>query len=124
MQEQLKTIAIIPVYGELGKIGQVLSRFSDGTVDEICLIVDGLTNGLLSEIGLGSQRLRTPIRLIKNPTRVGMAHALRQGFQYALSNFYDVIVVLSGNNKDNPQEIPRLLQPIMRDGYDLSLIHI
>lgn len=114
----LKRMAIIPVYGETGKIGQVLSQFPDNVVDEICLIVDQPTGRTMNEIARSRQVLRTPFTIIENSTRKGMTHALRQGFQHAMNLSYDVIVVLAGNNKDNPQEIPRLLKPIIRDGFD------
>ena len=36
----MKTIAIIPVYGESDTIGSVLQRFDPGYVDEICVVAD------------------------------------------------------------------------------------
>ena len=31
----------------------------------------------------------------------------------------EIIVIMAGNDKDNPVEIPQLLEPILRDNYDL-----
>src|SRR5439155_18587923 len=43
---------------------------------------------------------------------VGVGAALRAGYRYALDKGYDVAVVLAGNNKDSPEEIPLLVDPI------------
>ena len=44
--------------------------------------------------------------------------ALRAGYAEALRGGYDVAVVMAGNNKDSPEEIPRLLDPIADDRAD------
>jgi len=43
---------------------------------------------------------------------VGVGAALRAGFRWAQARGFDVIVVCAGNNKDSPEEIPRLLDAI------------
>jgi dolichol-phosphate mannosyltransferase len=43
---------------------------------------------------------------------VGVGAALRAGYAYAVRRGYDVAVVMAGNNKDAPEEIPLLLDPI------------
>ena len=43
---------------------------------------------------------------------------LKHLFRYALENKYEVIVIMAGNGKDNPEEIERLLRPITEEGYD------
>jgi len=40
------------------------------------------------------------------------------GVGFAITKKYDIVVIIAGNNKDNPQEIYRLLKPITREGYD------
>jgi dolichol-phosphate mannosyltransferase len=44
--------------------------------------------------------------------------AIRQGFDYALKKEYQYVVVIAGNNKDEPNEIPNLLEPLEKDGFD------
>lgn len=109
---------MIPLYGESDKIGRVLSRFPNEAVDEICLILDSPTQRTMTEIARATRGLMTPLTTIRNSTRKGMTHALRQGFQYAMERSYDIVVILAGNNKDDPEEIPRLLEPIVSGRYD------
>jgi len=113
----LRKIAIIPVYDEVGKIGKVLARFTNPAVDEICLVVDCPTEALFQEIEIAGRGINIPIHVIKNSQRKGVGYAIKKGIRYALSNGYDVVVVMAGNNKDNPAEIPRLLTPILKEGY-------
>ena len=114
----LRKLVVIPVYGQVGTIGKVLAKFTDPAVDEICLVVDCPTAGLLREIEIAGKEIEIPIHIIKNSRRMGVGYAIRKGIKYALSNGYDIIVVMAGNNKDNPREIPRLLAPILKEDYD------
>jgi len=114
----LRKIAVIPVYDEVGKIGKVLARFTNSAVDEICLVVDRPSKTILHEIRAAAKKIGVPVHIIRNAQRKGIGYAIKEGIQYALHEGYDIIVVMAGNNKDDPREIPRLLIPILKDGYD------
>jgi hypothetical protein len=43
---------------------------------------------------------------------LGVGAALQLGYDYAVRRQYDVAVTVAGNNKDAPEEIPLLLDPI------------
>jgi len=116
--DYLKKIAVVPVYNSTGNLVKVLAKFRDEIVDEICIVVDCATQGDLKEIGKAVAKIGTPVHIIKNKERKGVGYAIREGIEYALSNRYDVAVVMAGNNKDDPREIPGLLTPILKEGYD------
>lgn len=113
-----KKIAIIPVYNGTGSIVKVLAKFRDETVDEICIVIDCASKGDLDEIGKAAAKMGTPVQVIMNRERKGVGYAIREGIEYALGKGYDVAVVMAGNNKDDPREIPRLLTPILKEDYD------
>ncbi len=114
----MSRIAIIPVFREIGKIGRVIQRFDPGSVDLVCLVVDDPTPPILREIEEARSRTKVPVTILENSSRKGVGYAIREGYQYALSLGYDVIVVMAGNGKDDPKEIPRLTRPIEEEGYD------
>jgi dolichol-phosphate mannosyltransferase len=116
--ECLKRIVIIPVYDDTDKITKVLGEFNDGIVDEICIVIDCANKGYLDRIQEAAARKKTPVHLIANEKRRGIGHAIRAGIEYSLDHQYDIVVVMAGNGKDNPREIPRLLMPILMEGYD------
>ena len=116
--DSLKKIAIIPVYNDNGSIVKVLTKFRDRIVDEICIVVDCASKDDLNEIGRAAAKIGTPVHVIRNRERKGVGYAIREGIEYALGKGYDVAVVMAGNDKDDPREIPRLLRPILEEGYD------
>lgn len=113
-----KKIVIIPVYNDKGNIVKVLAKFRDKIVDEICIVADCSTKDDLDEIGKAAKKIGTSVHVIRNRERKGVGYAIREGIEYALGNGYDIVVVMAGNNKDDPREIPRLLTPILKEDYD------
>src|SRR5436309_312474 len=114
----MRQVAIIPDYREVGKIGRVIERFAPDSVDEIYLIVDNPNAAILAEIETSRKQTTAPIRIIENTVRKGIGYAIKQGYTSALSEGADIIVVMAGNGKDDPREIPRLTSPIIRDCFD------
>ena len=112
----MKTLAIIPVYHDNDSIFEVLSKFREKVVDEICIIMDAASEKDSGKILSASVPI--DVHLIRNEERKGIGHAIRQGIQYALDKDFGIVVVLAGNNKDDPREISRLLEPIMKEDYD------
>jgi dolichol-phosphate mannosyltransferase len=106
MYRGLSVIAIVPVFNEEAKIGHVISRVPRDVVDEILVLDDGSTDDS-AEVARSSGA-----QVISTGTTLGVGAALRAGYEYAVEHSYDVAVTLSGNNKDAPEEIPLLLDPI------------
>ncbi len=59
------------------------------------------------------------VKTIKHEKRMGVGAAIRTAIKYAIANDYEILVIMAGNDKDNPEEIPDLLDPIFYEGYDL-----
>jgi dolichol-phosphate mannosyltransferase len=116
--DSFKKIAVIPVYNNTVNLVKVLTMFKDKTIDEICLVVDCATKDDLEEIGKAASKIGTPVHIINNKERKGVGYAIREGIEYALGKGYAVVVVMAGNSKDDPKEIPRLLTPILKEDYD------
>jgi dolichol-phosphate mannosyltransferase len=76
-------------------------------------VVDDGSNDKTSEMAQACGAI-----VIKNPCNMGVGAALRNGFNRARQDKMDIIVVMGGDNQDNPLEIPLLLEPIIKDGYD------
>jgi dolichol-phosphate mannosyltransferase len=58
-----------------------------------------------------------PVTVIQHKSNRGVGGVIKSGLRHALDRKYDVFVIMAGNGKDNPQEIPRLLSAI-HEGYD------
>lgn len=112
------SILISPVvYNEAGKIEKVVERLkevihrhpnysalvvNDGSTDQ--------TESLLEASGIP----------FITKSRQGVGSAIRTAIRYALSAKFDVIVIMAGNDKDRPHEIPSLIEKISED-YDLVI---
>lgn len=108
----LRVIAVPVAFNEEKKIGNVLDRFVPGLVDEVLVVDDGSTDSTPEIV------LKKGVKLISHERRRGVGAAIRSAIKYARANGYDVIVILAGNDKDRPTEIPRLLEAIVNEGYD------
>lgn len=108
----MKILAIAPVYNEASKIGSLAAKFNQNNVVSLFLVVDdGSTDGSC-EI---AERNGAKVIIQK---RAGVGAAIRRGIEYGIENNFDIVVVLAGNGKDDPAQIPMLVKPIIEEGYD------
>src|SRR5947208_13793311 len=102
----MRRLAIIPVFREIGKIGTVMEKFNLDSVDEICLVVDAPDETILREIDESRRKTQVPVTIIENPTRNGICFVIKRGYVYALSQGFDLIVIMSGSGKAYRRYIP------------------
>jgi dolichol-phosphate mannosyltransferase len=105
-----KPLAILPVYNESRHIGNLLDRLNTDVCD-VLIVDDASTDSTTDEI----KRRKVPF--LRHEVRTGVGRCLQDGFRYAREKGYDVLVVMAGNGKDDPREIPRLLAAI-HEGAD------
>jgi len=109
---------VIPIYGENDSICWVLSRFREGSVNTICLVVDVPLKRVMEKVREAAKRTGVVVHIIKNRERMGVGYSLRQGLRYLVGSGHDIAVVMAGNGKDDPAEIGRVVEPIIRGESD------
>ncbi|XES77699.1 MAG: glycosyltransferase family 2 protein [Candidatus Bathyarchaeia archaeon] len=113
-----RMIAIIPSCNNTRQLVQVLANFKKKFVDEICIVIDRATQPEINQVERAASKTPVPVCIIRRQKRRGVGSAIREGIKYAIQNNYDVAVIMAGNGKDQPNEIARLLAPILKEKYD------
>jgi len=107
-------ILIAPIaFNEGSKLEKTLHRLLQFPHGDKILINDGSTDGT-KEIG---EKLDVPT--ISHKQRQGVGAGIRTVIQYALKHDYEILVIMAGNDKDRPNEIPRLIDPILMNQADI-----
>lgn len=81
---------------------------------EFLVVDDGSDDGVAGEL-----RERYPFLWHVHEVNQGAGAAVRAIYRIARERNCAVAVTIAGNGKDDPEEIPRLLEPILSQGYDL-----
>ena len=103
-------VLVSPVaFNENVKLKNVIERFLKssvyGQVDY--LIVDDASDDGTTELIASYQD--QGVQTIRHQTRQGVGSAIRTAIKHARQENYDALVIMAGNDKDNPDEIPVLL---------------
>ena len=112
-------ILVVPVaYNENVKLKTAIERYLSSCVRDRTdyLIVDDASDDGTTEVI--ESFIAQDVATVRHSQRKGVGAAIRTAIQYARTKGYGVLVIMAGNNKDNPDEIPRLVDPILNDGYD------
>jgi dolichol-phosphate mannosyltransferase len=107
----MRVLAATFAYNEGDKIRRTLARHPKDRCYDLLVHDDGSTDGALNAID-------PSVLLLRNETNQGIGASMKRVFQYALDHDYDVLVIHAGNDKDNPLEIPALVDPIARGAAD------
>jgi dolichol-phosphate mannosyltransferase len=106
-----RVIVVIPAYNEESRVSRAVIGMPP--VVDLALVVDDGSTDRTVEIARAHGA-----SVISLPGHINIDAALRAGFAVALRDGYDIIVIMAGNGKDDPREIPRLLKPIEEDGVE------
>jgi glycosyltransferase involved in cell wall biosynthesis len=107
---------IIPAYNEEQSIGKVIAAIPRDWVDEVIVCNNNSTD-------------KTKAVAIANGATVvdalekGYGNACLKGIAYlkSLRQFPDIVVFIDGDYSDYPEELPKLVAPILNEGKDMII---
>ena len=105
-----RVAVILPVFNE-GVAAAELARRMPSAVARTFVVDDGSTDGGFD------LAVRAGATVIRHERNRGIGAAIRSGLEAAREDGCDIAVVMAGNGKDKPEEIPLLLAQIDA-GYD------
>jgi dolichol-phosphate mannosyltransferase len=105
-------LVAVVTYNEGEKLPVVVGHFPESAPYQILIVDDGSTDGSLDQI------TRKDITILRHNANRGVGAAIRTAIEYGRNNGYRFMVIMAGNGKMQPEEIPRLTQPLIENQAD------
>ncbi len=105
-------VAIIPTYNEEESIREVIENCKK-YLDRIIVIDDGSSDNTYEVI------TRAGVHPLRNNRNLGKGAALREGLREALDA--EIFITMDGDGEHNPDDIPRLIEPLISNKADLVI---
>lgn len=116
MSNENKIMVLIATYNEEKSIEQVVRRVRENLPQADIVVVDGESSDSTEEIAR-----KLEVIILKVPHSLGIAGGVETGFIFADLKQYDILVRVDGDGQHNPDEIDRLMQPILDDKADITI---
>ncbi len=110
----MRIAVVIPVHNEEGALPLVFAAIPRDLVEEVVVVDNASTDGSAAAARAGGATL------LEEP-RLGYGAACLKGIAYLARKRPDVVVFLDGDHSDHPEEMPRLLAPILQGESDLVI---
>ncbi|MBI2889692.1 MAG: glycosyltransferase family 2 protein [Nitrospirae bacterium] len=107
----MSTLVLVPAFNEEGKVGRVIRDVKEHTSHDILVVDDGSSDRTAQEAESAGAHV------LRHGDNRGVGAALRTGFDHALRDGYETIVIMGADCQDRAEEIGELLRPL-QDGYD------
>ena len=115
-------LVIIPTYNEIENIEKVVRNIFSQPVDFDILVVDDSspdkTWALVQEL---QEEFRNRLHLEIRRSKSGLGKAYLHGFRWALERSYDYIFEMDADFSHNPNDLIRLYNTCVKDGFDMSI---
>jgi len=108
----LRVLCVAPAWNEGSRIARVVERVPRDLVDVVLVADDGSTDDT------GAQARAAGAVVVRHDQNRGVGAAIRTGIDYGRARGFDVVVIASGGGKSPPEQIPRLLAPILEGRAD------
>ncbi len=106
---------ILPAFNEQEKIGDLVHKIREANIGrigvEVIVVDDGSrdrTSDIARDAGADS--------VIRHSSNKGVGAAIRTGIAFARARNVDAIVIMGGDNQDDPNEIPKFVKKL-EEGY-------
>src|SRR6516225_5293875 len=105
---------VVPAYNEAGKIGDVVRKVPRSYAGTVFVVDDASTDRTSDEA-----REAGAERVIRHPANRGVGAGIRTGLLAAKREGFRFAAILSGDDQHEPDELPRVLEPLFEDQADL-----
>lgn len=119
MFEEKKIAVVVPCHNEELLIGQVITTMPH-FVDRIIIVDDCSTDNTTEIVQTYIDEAPHRIKLIKHDDNQGVGGSIATGYKQALAEEIDVTVVMAGDAQMDPDDLPRVIKPVVSGEYDYA----
>ncbi|OPY27305.1 MAG: Glycosyltransferase AglJ [Methanocella sp. PtaU1.Bin125] len=105
-------LVVIPCFNEEVSIGSVVLR-AYNYADRVVVIDDGSRDRTADVARMAGAEV------LRHEVNQGKGAGIRRAFEYAIMAGADILVLIDGDGQHNPDEIPRLIEPILKREADM-----
>lgn len=117
---QGKTVAVVvPAYNEEVLIGQTIDTIPN-FIDHIIVVNDCSQDNTALEVQKRSTEQPKRIILIEHEQNQGVGGSIATGYNWSRNKEIDVAVVMAGDAQMDPDDLPTLLDPVVKDEVDYA----
>jgi glycosyltransferase involved in cell wall biosynthesis len=107
-------VVCIPAYNESRKIGEIVNR-ARAYASEVIVCDDGSKDDTAVEAQMAGATV------IRHKINKGYGSAIKTLFRVARENNADVMVTLDADGQHDPSQIPKIVEPILNEGFDIVI---
>lgn len=113
-----RILAVLLCYNTDKGTRDVLGRFplSGDRGYDVVVVNDGSTDYTAKYISEYADRFN--FNVISHERNIGVGRTIKSGIRCGMDNGYKSVVILAGNGKDDPKQIPRFISTIEGEEYD------
>ena len=109
-----RVAVVIPAFNESGKIGDVVGKVPRRCAGCVIVVDDASADATRDEA-----RAAGADRVVRHAVNRGVGAAIRSGLFEARAAGFEFAVILSGDDQHEPDELPRVLEPLFAGEADL-----
>lgn len=112
----MKVLVIVPAYNESESIEKV--------VDSLRTLGDEIDYLVVNDCSTDNEEQvlkKISANHIVLPVNLGIGGAVQAGYQYAVSNDYDIAIQIDGDGQHDPAYIHKLIEPLIKGEADMAI---
>ena len=117
-----KIAILVVAYNAEDTLHKVLDRIPQDFVDKIAVVLvcdDASTDSTHDQAVKYQQSSNLPLDIVRHSENRGYGGNQKFGYRWAIDNEMDVVVLLHGDGQYAPEEIPRMVGPILANTADV-----
>jgi glycosyltransferase involved in cell wall biosynthesis len=111
-----RRLAIVPALNEEASVARVVAEIRAADPGFEVVVVDDGSLDRTAEVAEAAGA-----RVLKLPYNLGIGGAVQTGYRYAYENGYSIAVQVDGDGQHDPQELERLLAPLVAGEADVVI---